>query len=294
MFTPAGIASITSQTVNMPQPTYGNAGQPCFSPDGTKFAWKNGFTQFGAFHDVRILSFDRCTGNFDSLGYAIHYNYYGFGLSFSSNSRYLYYSSGGYIYQLDTNAPNITSTDTLVAAYDGYCYPYNFSCTNFWLMYLAANGKIYITSSNYVIDLHYINFPDSSGTACDVVQHGLRVPSYTFRGGLNHPNYYLGCDTTSGCICYTGVQNIAQHDFRFRIYPNPTKNNQLSIGYLLPQNKSGTFQIFDVTGKLIFNYNLPPWSNEQSLKLPELGGGVYQCVVRSDEYFSSKKLAVIR
>ncbi|MBK7856676.1 MAG: T9SS type A sorting domain-containing protein [Bacteroidetes bacterium] len=294
LFTPNGVASVTSQSVNMPSPTYGNVAEPCFSPDGTKFAWKNGLTQFGAFHDVRILSFDRCTGNFDSLGYATRYNEFGFGLSFSPNSQFLYYSSGVRIYQLDTDSPNISNTDSVVAVYDGYCYPYSFTCTRFFTMYLAANGKIYLTSRNYVIDLHYINYPDSAGVTCDVVQHGLRMPCYTIDGGINHPNYYLGCDTTSGCPCYTGVQDISQHDFRFRIYPNPTKNNQLSIGYLLPQNKSGTFQIFDVTGKLVFNYNLPPWSNEQSFTLPELSGGVYQCVVKSDEYFAIKKLAVIK
>ena len=117
LVTPSGITSVTSQTLNMPPPSYGNAGQPCFSPDGTKFAYKNGLTN-PAYHDVRILSFDRCTGMFDSLGYTIRNGEFGFGLSFAPNSRYLYYSSGGHIYQLDTDAPNIAASDSLVATFD--------------------------------------------------------------------------------------------------------------------------------------------------------------------------------
>lgn len=294
LVTPAGITSVTSQSVNMPPPSYGNAGQPSFSPDGTKFAYKNGLTN-PAYHDVRILSFDRCTGMFDSLGYVIRNGEFGFGLSFAPNSKYLYYSSGGHIYQVDTDAPNITASDTLVATYNGYCYPYSFNCTNFWLMYLAANGKIYLTSSQYTIDLSYINSPDSVGPACDVQQHALRLPCYTIRQGLNHPNYYLGCDTTqTTCPCLiTGLDYLSPLDFRFKVYPNPVRNGVLNIGYLLSQNKSGLFEISDVTGKVVFRYLLPPWSNEQSFELPNLNNGVYLGVITSNGMKASKKILIM-
>ncbi len=290
-----GISNISTQTFNMPQPFSEQGGQPSFSPDGTKFAFKTGWTSNPVFHDVRILSFDRCTGMFDSLGYTIRNGEFGFGLSFSPNSRYLYYSSGGHIYQLDTDAPNIAASDTLVATFDGYCYPCPTCCTTFWLMYLAANGKIYITSGAGTIDLTYINSPDSSGNACDVQQHALRLPCYTIRQGLNHPNYYLGCDTTLGCTpCYTGIDELSPTDFKFKVYPNPVSREILNIGYLLPQNKGGWFEIYDVTGKIVFKYPLPLWSNEQSFKLPGLSNGVYNCVITSDNKKVSKKMAVIK
>ena len=111
--------------------------------------------------------------------------------------------------------------------------------------------NIYITSGAGTIDLTYINSPDSAGIVFDVQQHALRLPCYTLRAGLNHPNYYLGCDTTLGCGCITGLDNLSQHDFLFRIYPNPVTSNSLHIGYLLPQNKAGVFQIYDVNGKVI-------------------------------------------
>jgi hypothetical protein len=54
-----------------------------------------------------------------------------------------------------------------------------------------------------------------------------------------------------------------EHDFRFRIYPNPITSNSLHIGYLLPQNKKGVFEIYNVTGQLIYKQNLPQWSTLQ-------------------------------
>jgi hypothetical protein len=111
----------------------------------------------------------------------------------------------------------------------------------------------------------------------------------------NHPNYYLGrlqgspCDT----LQWTGIE-AQQHNFHFRVYPNPIVNNSLHIGYLLPQNKAGVFSIYDVTGKIVFKYNLPPWSNEQGFSLPYLNNGIYNSVITANGYRVSKKLAVIK
>ncbi|MBL0072627.1 MAG: T9SS type A sorting domain-containing protein [Bacteroidetes bacterium] len=118
---------------------------------------------------------------------------------------------------------------------------------------------------------------------------------YSGRGNVYHPNYYLGCDTTLGCPCMlTDVNELSPPDFKFRVYPSPVTNGVLHIGYLLPQNESGMFEVVDVTGKVVFKYPLPPWSNEQSLKLPQLANGVYNCVITSDDKRVSKKIAVMR
>ncbi|MBK8875798.1 MAG: T9SS type A sorting domain-containing protein [Bacteroidetes bacterium] len=53
------------------------------------------------------------------------------------------------------------------------------------------------------------------------------------------------------------------------------------------------FEVVDVTGKVVFKYSLQPWSNEQSLKLPQLANGVYNCVITSDNQRVSKKIAVM-
>ncbi len=255
---------------------------------------------FNVYNETKIYDFDRCSGIFSNpRSVSWMNNYGGLGLAFSSNSKYLYtVSDFDTIYQINTDTSNMQASMTVVAINDHYYSPpvQTLAQTDFWTMYLAANGKIIVSSGSSVVDLHYINFPDSAGLACDVKLHALPMPCWTFRSHVNHPNYYLGCDTTqTTCPCLiTGVNNLSPPDFKYRIYPNPVTNGVLSIGYLLPQNKSGVFEIYDVTGKVVFKYNLPPWSNEQSFKLPELSNGVYNCVIRSDGKRVSKKVAVIR
>ena len=195
---------------------------------------------------------------------------------------------------MNTDTSNVQSSLNVVAVNDGYAFPYPFLKTDFWMMYLAANGKIYISSGSSVVDMHYINYPDSGGIASDVQQHALHLPCYYLRGNVYHPNYYLGCDTTqTNCPCLTDMDELSPPDFKFRVYPNPITNGYLHIGYLLPQNKHGNFEIYDVTGKVVFKYVLPPWSNEQSFRLPKLSGGVYNCVITSDGKNVSKKIAII-
>jgi Secretion system C-terminal sorting domain/WD40-like Beta Propeller Repeat len=294
LFVSNGTIAFSIQTLNFPPTTIPNAGQPCFSPDGTKFAMTYGYLN-PLFQDVRVFSFNRCTGIFDSIGYVAKPGQAGFGLSFSPDSRYLYYSSFGQVFQLDTDAPDIAASDTLVATYDGYVYPFPTSDTNFWLMYRAANGKIYISPSGGVIDYHIINSPDSGGISCDLQQHALRLPCYAGYGNVNHPNYYLGCDTTLGCPCLvsTGVNEYGQHDFRFSLSPNPT-SSMVKIMYLLPQNKSGVLEVYNGQGQLVFHSNLPPWSTLQHYNLSNLADGLYQCVLKSDGYSVSKKLVLMR
>lgn len=53
------------------------------------------------------------------------------------------------------------------------------------------------------------------------------------------------------------------------------------------------FEVYDVNSKMVFKYVLPPWSNEQSFMLPELSNGVYQCIIKSDNKITTKKLAVM-
>ena len=271
-------------------------GQPTFSPDGSMFAFSHSKTIGNGKYplDIRLFDFDRCNGNFTSKMYSmLGDSAGGFAISFSSNSKYLYISSAERIYQFDTTNPNIFSTKTTVAINDTFLSAPPVFYTNFIESYLAANGKIYFSSGSSVLDLHEMNYPDSAGTACDVQLHNVHTNCF-FIGVPNHPNYYLGCDTTQiNCPCLTGIDNLSQHNFRFRIYPNPVTANNLSIGYLLPQNTKGLFQIFDINGKVVFKYVLPPWSNEQHFVLPQLKDGLYNCVILSGAERVSKKIAVI-
>ncbi|MEP7169602.1 MAG: T9SS type A sorting domain-containing protein, partial [Bacteroidota bacterium] len=291
LVTPSGITNVFTQNIGI-APSPGAVMQLTFSQDGTMFVCSltNGGTIVE--HFVRLLDFDRCNGMFSNPRVInLADGNVGWGLAFSASGNYVYACSSQHIFQIHT-ANLIVDT---VATYDGFCYPNPPWCTTFWHMYLAANGKIYITSGSAVQHIHEMNLPDNSGIACDVQQHAVNLNGiWNFRVVPNHPNYYLGCDTTSGCTCLTGINNLSPPDFSFRVYPNPVLNNVLNIGYLLPQNKNGLFQIYDITGKVVFKYTLPQWSNEQNFKLPDLGDGVYNCVITSGKERVSKKIAVIK
>ncbi|MBK9319738.1 MAG: T9SS type A sorting domain-containing protein [Bacteroidetes bacterium] len=142
---------------------------------------------------------------------------------------------------------------------------------------------IYISSGSSVIDLHYINYPDSDGVDCDIQQHAIHLPCYSARGNVYHPNYYLGCDTTLGCPCLitTGLNEFNRHDFKVKLSPNPGKQG-FEILYLLPQNKDGMLSIFDMQGRLMHQQLLPPWSTMQSIPASTWSSGIYQVRIESD------------
>jgi len=270
------------------------AGQPVFSPDGEKFAFRNAYVSgmnWNMF--INVMNFDRCTGIF-ILDTVINYSdsTVGFGTMFSPDSRYLYFSTTQHIYQVDTDAPNIGATFQTVAINDVFPSPTPPFYTNFHLMYLAPNGKIYITSTNGVVHLHEIDYPDSSGIACNVNLHNVFINNPNANTVPNHPNYYLGRLVGSPCDSLTSVSEI-EHDFKFKISPNPNNGN-FKIMYLLPQNKAGKLEIFDINGKAVYSQNLPQWSTLQFISLPKIASGVYQCVISSGNERVYKKLVIFK
>jgi hypothetical protein len=290
LFTPNGIGSISTQHLNIPDIWY-NVTQPTFSSDGSKFAmaYSNGGTVTE--HYLYLFDFNRCTGMFSNPQIIdLSFGGIGWGLAFSPTGKYVYACASNYIYQIDADSLTVNT----VANYDGFLSPGPVCCaTTFWNMYLAANGKIYITSGSGVEHLHEMNYPDSAGTACDVQQHSISLGYAQLRAVPNHPNYYLGCDSTLGCPCLaTSINEYSSHDFNFSLSPNPNNGN-FKITYLLPQNKSGIFEMFDVNGRKVFSQVLPKWSTMQVIRLPEVANGVYSCAVTSDGYRMSKKIAVM-
>ena len=291
LYTPNGIQSISSQSLGVTA-SIGMTRQLTFSQDGTKFLTNK--TDGGTVVDniIQILDFDRCTGMFTNpREIDISDGSIGWGLAFSPNSEYVYANSSVHVFQINIDSLTV---DT-VATYDGFISPPNLTCcaTSFWNMYLAANGKIYITSGSGVQHLHEMNYPDSAGLACDVQQHAINLGYAQLRAVPNHPNYNLGPVLGSACDTLTSLSEI-KHDFKFSLSPNPTSDGYIKLVYLLPQNKSGVFEVYNITGQLIYQMNLTPWSTLQFIKLPEISKGVYTCVIKSGYERVAKKLVVIK
>jgi hypothetical protein len=296
LLTPTGIASINSQSLGM---TAHNSysGQPQFSSDGNKFSyhWVHG-TSGSYTHEVRIFNFDRCSGIFSNgVDVMTLESNDGIGLSFSNDSKYLYFSTFNKVYQLNTDTTDIQASMQMVALNDNYYSPVFPFQTDFWLMYLAANGKIYISSGNSVLDLHFINYPDSGGIGCNLQQHAIHLPCWSARGNVNHPNYYLGPVIGSTCdsLPHVGINELNGHDFHFSISPNPS-NGDFKIAYLLPQNKGGWLEVYDINGRMFFKMPLPPWSSLQQINLPNLSDGIYNAAIISGSERADRKIVVIK
>ena len=290
--TPSGFSSPIAQALGVsPIPLY-LLGQMYFSPDGNKFAYSYYYGVSGAVDNyVRIFDFNRCTGLLSNTTQVTYFEPFGgLGLSFSPDSKKLYTSTFQKIFQLNLDTSNISASLSTVAINDGYYSPLPPLQSDFWVMTPAANGKIYISSGNSVIDLHYINYPDSNGVACDVHQHAIRIPCYATRGHVYHPNYYLGCDTTLGCPCLvtSSLNENGNHDFSIKLSPNPGSSG-FEILYLLPQNKNGILSVYDLQGRLMHKQSLPQWSTMQHVPTSNWAGGVYQVRIESDGYFSTSK-----
>ncbi len=297
LLTPTGIASVNKITLNVPLHYY-NMGQANFSPDGKKFAYHYRDFYNGGLpvtHEIRLFDFDRCNGAFSNEKIITHVDstFSGNGLAFSPSSQYLYFTTFIKVFQMNTDTTDVQASLHLVADNDTFYSPYPPFLTNFWMMYTAANGKMYIASGNGVIDMHYIDYPDSAGISCGVRQHALHLPCFYARGNVYHPNYYLGCDTACTPCLATGINDLQQHDFKFSVSPNPTNGN-IKVMYMLPQNSKGLFEVFDVTGKKVFSMHLPQWSTLQNFDLRFLGGGVYNCTITCGDVRVSKRMVILK
>ena len=292
LLTPDTIVFVNQQTLPV-QPFWGFAGQPVFSPDGEKFAFAsgngNGTTGYWTSR-VQLFDFDRCNGSF-VLDTLIDYSdgNVGVGTAFSPNSKYLYFSTTEHIYQINADTSDIGSTYQLVATNDTFLSVFS-THTNFFNMYLAANGKIYISSTSSVRHLHEINYPDSAGTSCNVNLHNVYTGTI-YIGVPNHPNYYLGGKIGSPCDSLTSLSPLNPPMGDLKIFPNPNNGN-FKIMYLLPQNKAGKLEIFDINGRAVYSQNLPQWSTLQFISLPKLSNGVYVCSITSNHQRVNKKLVI--
>ncbi len=228
-----------------------------FSPDGKSFirySWWG--TTSDPHSSIYLYNFDRCSGvlsNFQK--YDLKDDGPG-GVAVSPNSRYLYVSNWDTIFQYDLQAHDIFSTETIVASYDGFRgadgYP-----VRFFTPHLAPDGRIYLCVPNIPSRyLHYIEYPDSAGLACHVVQHGLELPVYNSNTLPNLPYFRLYADPGSPCdtIWRGKVEDFAG----IKIQPNP--GDEEAMLYLpgdgLPQ--VGLLRLYAATGALVLQMDIPP------------------------------------
>lgn len=187
-------------------------GQSVFTPDGTKLISFNAANQ-AIGHYIDIFDFDRCEGkliNHQQLNY-IDTTVWSGGAAVSPNSRYLYISNSDRLFQFDLWADDIFASIDTIGEYDGFLSPFP---TRFYLMQLAPDGKIYMSSSSSAKVWHVIHEPNKRGNACRFEQHGIHFPHNVGFGLPKFPNYRLG--PLDGSPCDTlGINNEPVARFRW-------------------------------------------------------------------------------
>lgn len=90
-----------------------------------------------------------------------------------------------------------------------------------------------------------------------------------------------------------GVDDAFSSNLNYTVYPNPISDGILKVQYLLPQNTTAKFELFDITGKVVFNYELSGFESQKSFILPNLNNGIYFTVLTSNGIRKVKKIVVM-
>lgn len=261
--------------------------QVVFSPDGSKYA------RTASQDGLVVYDFDRCNGSFSNPVKITFPNdtFYYAGVAISPNSRFLYAMNRNKVYQFDLQATDIPSSKVLIAVRDSFADPFP---SRFYLSMLAPDNKIYIAGSGNFNYLHIINYPDSAGTACGLIQHELPLPSISLGEMPNFPFFRLY--DLPGSLCDTlGIDGppplaTAPVVYRsFKAFPNPFT---ATLHLLLPPavaSKSCRICISDTAGKaLITQYT--KGKEEVIISTERLPDGMYFVTVEADGYRGVEKV----
>ena len=153
------------------------------------------------------------------------------GVAFSPNSELLYISAWDSIYQYNLGDTDILASRQMVAATDEFIVQEPVPAfTKFFMMQLAPNDKIYISvpnvSSRY---LHVIDAPNELGTACNVLQHHVLLPTFNNFSLPNLPHFSLKaeigspCDTLRPIAAFTPLPDLLEVSFTDESQRLPTE-----------------------------------------------------------------------
>ncbi|CAN5382678.1 hypothetical protein BH11BAC2_BH11BAC2_23820 [soil metagenome] len=225
---------------------------------------------------IETYNFDRCSGilsnpiTIANLFGGTFDNYWSFALSPDESKIYvtsIYQTANqdsSYLIQFDLNATNfLASADTLGAFLapstagilqlgpDGKIYlSVTWAGSDSCYDYLYCYGTVNTTNSNISV----INFPDSSGAACDFQAFSFYLGGHKAYWGLpNNPNYELAKD--SGSVCDTlsvGLNELVNYQNNIFVYYD-TPGQTAFINAKGLRGKNYILQIFNMNGQVVLS-----------------------------------------
>lgn len=253
-------------------------GQADFSPDGNWYARviPNG-------GELEIFHFNRCEGRFShsatvpTLDNEITS---GAGLSFSPDSRFIYYNNGINLYQLSLSPESLKKPEPVyIGVFDGYAE--NNVVFNFFQMRTAPDGKIYMGAGNTSRFLHVIENPNAEGRDCNFKQRGFPTGRH-FSFSINYfPNFNL-YEAPYGLCDSLGIDiTAASGDYPFAVLPNPVAGSTLT--YYIPQCSTAQISVWNTAGQLLRQIDNPKIFSSNALDISDFPAGVYFVGARLDD-----------
>ncbi len=231
---PAGIHVIEKQligsdvNIGVGQAGFADIGNIYYRFEGSWFGDDGG--------KLHIYDFDRCSGRLSNHRSWVHPFHSLCGAIAPLNGRYLYTTDALNLYQWDLKASDIHDSKIVVATYDGFTDENGFE-TYFSFMMEGPDGRLYIIPpSGGSKFMHTIEYPYLSGTACSVIQHKIKLPTWNQRTVTMLPNFRLGA--LDGSFCDTlGIDNVPVAHFRFvKDSVNRNSFDFIDLSYFDPQS----------------------------------------------------------
>ncbi len=153
-----------------------------------------------------------------------------------------------------------------------------------------------------------INLPDSTTdepNSHGYVQYKVRIKNTAPVGTIIHNTGYIYFDFNSPVVTNTTFNQIdiitgltpgtspKERGVVADIYPNPVRSGgELKIVFNASNAKQASLNIFDMNGRKVFMQSINSSPQTQSVRLPFLAMGIYQCVIDYGNGMSRNKLVI--
>jgi hypothetical protein len=135
--------------------------------------------------------------------------------------------------------------------------------------------------------LHVITNPDEPGTAANLIQRAIKMPTVVGKSLPNFPNYRLGVDPTYPCdstIVFvphdpTSVWSPEPRP-EWQVYPNPSTGPLHLRGQAA---RGDRLRLYDLQGRLLHEQELTPGQVNHEIQAGRLPRGTYLVQLLGDE-----------
>ncbi len=185
------------------------------------------------------------------------------------------------------------SRDTVNTHYNFISYTSNSDNDSLYYELLSPNGGYTIPASSnfFVINSSTGLVEWDSPIITGQYNFTYKINEWRNIGGLS---YYVGSTMQEVWAEINGALSINEtmKDNQIKISPNPN-NGQMTLSYHLAQ--AAELSIYDMQGRRLITYTLPPNNQTLNLNLDELNSGIYYYSIHTkDKQLKTEKLVIVK